>query len=88
MAVTESKSQSQTIPFETVRSYIAVVYQDHWWPGCVLEKHEKNEEFNIRFLHPHGPSPSFLFNSKPDELILPMSLIFYMVTPTSETGRT
>jgi hypothetical protein len=54
----------------------------------MLEKYEENEEFKIRFLHPHGPSLSFVFPSQPDELILPMSLILSMVTPTSEAGRT
>jgi hypothetical protein len=29
-----------------------------------------------------------VFPSQPDEIILPMSLILSMVTPTSETGRT
>jgi hypothetical protein len=37
VAVPESRSQSHTIPFETVRGYIAIVYGDHWWLGCVLE---------------------------------------------------
>jgi hypothetical protein len=54
----------------------------------VLEKYEGNEEFKIRFLHPHGPSPSFVFLSQPDELMLTVSLILSIVTPTSETGRT
>jgi hypothetical protein len=88
VAVAESRTQSQTIPFETVRGYIAVVDEDHWWPGYVLEKYEENEEFKIRFLHPHGQSASFVSQPQPDELILPVCLILSMVTPTSETGRT
>jgi hypothetical protein len=52
----------------------------------VLEKYEENEEFKIRFLHSHGPSAYFVFLSQLDELILPMSLILSMITPTSETG--
>jgi hypothetical protein len=60
VAVAESRSQSQTIQFETVRGYIAVVYDDRWWPGYALQKYEENEEFKIRFLHPHGLSPSFV----------------------------
>jgi hypothetical protein len=54
VAVAESRSQSHTIPFERVR-YITVAYEDHWWLGYVLETYENNEEFKIRFLHPHGP---------------------------------
>jgi hypothetical protein len=61
VAVAENRSQSQTIPFETVRGYMAVVYEDHWWLGYVLEKYEESEEFKSRFLHPHGPSVSFVF---------------------------
>jgi hypothetical protein len=88
MAVAESRNQSHTIPFETLRRYITVVYEDHCWLGYVLEKDGENEEFKIRFLHPHGPSPCFVFPSQPDELILPVSLILPMVTPISETERT
>jgi hypothetical protein len=58
VAVAESRSQGQTIPFETVRGYIAIVYEAHWWPGYVLEKYEESEEFRINFLHPRGLSPS------------------------------
>jgi hypothetical protein len=54
----------------------------------VLEKYEENEKFKIRFLHPHGPSASFVFPPQPDELILPVSLVLSMITPRSETGRT
>jgi hypothetical protein len=86
--VAESKSQIQTILFETVRGYITIVYEDHWWLGYVLEKYDENEEFKIRFLHPHGPSVSFVFPFQPDEVILPISLILFMVRPTSESGRT
>jgi hypothetical protein len=88
VAVAESRSPSQTIPFETVRRYRAIVYEDHSWPWYVLEKYEENEEFKIRFLHPHGSSASFVFPSQPHELILPMSLILSMVTPTFEIGKT
>jgi hypothetical protein len=87
VAVTESRSQSQTIPFETVRGYNAFVYEYYWWPGYVLEKYEENDEFKIRFLHTHAPSAAFVFPSQTDKLILPVSLILSMVTPTSETGR-
>jgi hypothetical protein len=85
---TQSRSQSQTTIFEAVTGYIAIVYEDHWWPGYVFEKYEENEELNIRFLHPHGPPASFVFPSKPDELIVPVSLVLSMVTPSSDIGRT
>jgi hypothetical protein len=88
VAVGESTRQSQTIPFETVTGYIAMVCEDHWWLGYVLEKYEKNEEFKMRFLHRHGPLASFVFPSQPEELILSTSLILSTVTSTSETGRT
>jgi hypothetical protein len=88
VAVAESRSHSHTIPFETVRGYITVVSENHWWLRYVLEKYHENEEFKSRFLHPHGPSLSFVFPSQPDELIPPVSLILSMFTPTSETGRT
>jgi hypothetical protein len=88
VAAAENRSQNQTTPFETVSGYIAAAYEDHWWLGYVLEKYEGSEELKIRFLNPHGPSASFVFLPQSDELIIPMSLILSMVTPTSETGST
>jgi hypothetical protein len=88
VAVAESTSQSQTIPFETVTGYVAIVYEDYWWPGYVLEKYEGNEEFTTIFLHPHGPSSSFVFLSQSDDLTLPVSSFLSMVAPKSKIGRT
>jgi hypothetical protein len=80
----KAEVKNQTIPCEKLRGYIVIVYEDHWWPGYVLQKYEENEKIKIRFLHPHGPSPSFVYLSQLDELILLMSLILSMVTPTFE----
>jgi hypothetical protein len=86
-AVAESRSESQTIPFETVRRYIAVLYEDHWYLGYVLEKYEENEEFKIRFLHPYALSPSLCSHFNQMNYFY-MCLILSVVTPISENGRT
>jgi hypothetical protein len=53
VAVAKGRSQSNPIQFEAVRGYVTIVYEDHWWPGCLLDKHEMNEELKITFFHPH-----------------------------------
>jgi hypothetical protein len=87
VAVAESRSQSHSIPFLIVRGYITITYEDHWWLGCVLEKYKENKNLKSdSFIHMDHQPP--VFPSQRDELILPISLIMSMVTPTSETERT
>jgi hypothetical protein len=42
-----------------VHNYIACIYDDRWFFGLVLSKHEEEGDVKVKFLHPHGPAPSF-----------------------------
>jgi hypothetical protein len=62
VAVAESKSQRQTTPFVTAGGYIAIVYEDHWWLGYVIEKYEEKKYIKSdSFIHmDHQPLLCFL----------------------------
>jgi hypothetical protein len=32
-----------------------------WWLGCVLSVSEESNDVKITFLHPHGPSASYIY---------------------------
>ena len=41
-----------------------------WWLALVMEKCNAQEELKVRFFHPAGPSPSFSFPRRLDELVI------------------
>ena len=45
----------------SISSYAAAVYDDNWWIGLVLEKHEDECDETMKFMHPKGPS-KYLFS--------------------------
>ena len=47
------------LPIEEICGFVTLLYEKHWWVGCVLQLDEDNGEAMISILHPHGPSSSF-----------------------------
>lgn len=39
-------------------NYVACVYEENWWIGLVSE-FNKEGDYTIAFMHPHGPSETF-----------------------------
>ena len=76
------------IQIDDVNGYVTVMYEDNWWLGYVLDKNFNSGEVTVKFLHPHGPSPSFTF--PPQENMLLVSLIDILTTVNASTvnGRT
>ncbi|GBM91796.1 hypothetical protein AVEN_271618-1 [Araneus ventricosus] len=62
------------------------MYNEKWWLSYVLGKNEENE-VKVTFLHPSGPSPSFLYPLTPDVLWIPSFDVIYKVNPIAPTGR-
>jgi hypothetical protein len=60
----------QAVKFADIKGYITTKYDDHWWPGCVMQTFAEHTEVEINFLHPHGPSPSFHYHRTSDLLII------------------
>jgi hypothetical protein len=64
------------------------VYGTFWWLGCVLSVSEESNDVKISFLHPRGPSASYIYPATPHILWLPQSAILPKVSPKPATGRT
>ena len=49
-------------PSEKVKALdiVSCYYDNYWWIGLILEKDDHQEDSHIKFMHPHGPSPSFV----------------------------
>ena len=45
-------------------------------------------EVTIRFLHPHGPNPSFMYPELSEELVVDVSDVLVQLNPVTFTGRT
>ena len=69
-----------------LNGYVICEYNSLWWLALVMETCD-NDGIKVQF-HPSGPSPSFSFPKRQDELIVSHSHILMKVsTNTSLTGR-
>jgi hypothetical protein len=59
-----------------------------WWLGCVLSVIGESGDMKVTFLHPHGPSVSYIYPAMPYILWLPQSTIISKVSPNAAIGRT
>lgn len=75
------------LPITDIKGFVTAVYDGKWWLACVINRDEDNVQIKLSFLHPSGPSPSFSFPGKPDELYVPIQDILTLVDPTTATGR-
>ena len=65
-----------------VKGYVTAIYDGAWWVACVTGTNPEMQEVTLSFLHPRGPSRSFLY---PDILTVH---IMSFVEPTTYPGRT
>ena len=82
------KGNQSDIRIDDVAGYITVHYDGHWYVGYVKEVDEVEEAATIQFLHPHGPSPSFVYPRRDDILIVGIQDILTLVTVNTSNGRT
>jgi hypothetical protein len=54
-----------TIKLKDITEYVTCMYDTFWWLGCVLTVSEESNDVKICFLHPHGPSASYIYPSTP-----------------------
>jgi hypothetical protein len=71
-----------------ITGVVICVYDSSWYLGCVLSVDENINEVKATFLHPHGPSPSFIYHLCPDTLNIPRTEVLMKVDPRTATGRT
>ena len=65
------------------------MHDGEWWLACVLEVDVENAEIRVTFLHPRGPSQSFIdkYPSVPDILVVQTTDLLTKVNPRTTTGR-
>jgi hypothetical protein len=61
------------IKLKDITGFVTCMYDTFWWLGCVLSVSEESNDVKISFLHPHGPSASYIYPATPH--ILPTSSI-------------
>ena len=71
-----------------VKGYVTAIYDSAWWVACVTGTDPEMQEVTLSFLHPRGPSRSFVYSHKADKLTVHISDILTFVEPTTYTGRT
>ena len=84
------ENPTNTELWKSVKSldFVSCYYEEHWWIGLVLEKDEEQEDLRIKFMHPHGPSPSFVWPSTEDLCwVLYNHILCKIDSPITTTGR-
>jgi hypothetical protein len=71
-----------------INGYVVCEYGKQWWLALVLRTIPDTKEVEVRFLEPAGPSPSFTFPKRNDDLFVAQGHILLTVNPTTATGRT
>ena len=68
--------------------YVACRYDNLWWVG-VVESINKDDDIEVKFMHPHGPTRNFRWPEREDKCWIPTNDIICTVElPTTATGRT
>ena len=69
--------------------FVACWYNFHWWLGLILSVNESQLEVDVRFMCPHGPSPSFYWPEQDHNCTIPYNHIIFAIDPssTSFNGR-
>ena len=49
-----------------VMEYVSSLYDNFWWMGMVMDIDRESNELKVNFMHPHGPSTSFLWPNRED----------------------
>lgn len=80
------KTKHDQIKMDDIHGYVTVMYDGKWWLGYILEK--DFDEATVKFLHPHGPSPSFTYPRREDILLVSLKDILSKVNVKTVNGRT
>ena len=63
--------------------YVACEYDSFWWIGMIEGISDSNVEVKVKFMLPHGLSPSFSWPSRDDICWVPSEKIICVLTPTT-----
>jgi hypothetical protein len=75
------------IELKDITGLVTCMYDNFWWLGCDVSVSEESNDVKISFLHPHGPSASYIYPTTPHILWLPQSAVPAKVSPNTATVR-
>jgi hypothetical protein len=81
------RTDSDTVNIARINGYVTAMYDGFWWLAYVLSTLSVSAEVELNFLHPHGPSRSFSYPTRPDRLVISLQEILTGVDPKTVTGR-
>ena len=69
--------------------YVCCLYDQLWWIGMVQDIDKEEDDGAVKFMHPNGPSASFIWPSKDDIIWVPnIHIICKIDIPLTDIGRT
>lgn len=80
--------QSETTLEISPGQYVACLYDGHWWIANIISASSEPEydDFEARFLHPHGPAKSFYWPREEDKCWVPRQHVLCTVPVPDTTG--
>ena len=76
------------LDLSAIRGYVAVEFDGVWWLAYVDKVDVSRKEILVNFLHPNGPSASYVYPRRQDLLFVDASDILTTLNPNTVTGRT
>ena len=68
--------------------YVSCLYDGQWWIGSIRSVSEENADYEVVFMHPHGPSRYYRWPQREDICWVPHAHVLCKITaPTTATGR-
>ena len=74
-----------SLPFQP-GTYVASMYDGHWWLGCIVEVCLEHEDYKVKFMQPCGPAVSFSWPKNDDICWVPHAHVLCSV-PIPRTTR-
>ena len=69
--------------------FVCCLYEQQWWIGMVQDINKEEADVAVKFMHPNGPSASFIWPRKDDICWVPnIHIICKIDIPLTDTGRT
>ena len=82
-------AMSDAVIVPNLNDFVACKYDSFWWVGMVTEIDITTNDIQMKFMHPHGPSQSFIWPQRDDICWVPLSsLIVVINVPTTRSGQT
>ncbi|XP_047129865.1 uncharacterized protein LOC124809907 [Hydra vulgaris] len=84
----KQKFETIKIDYVMISQYLFCKYDEFYWLGMVSEIDKENDDFLVKFMHPHYPSRSYYWPNRDDNCWVPrMNIISFVKTPSTSSGR-